>query len=78
MSEEHERFEHKKSQPEKQYYRVVLIDGSSMGFTSTKPELLEALESMVGRFGGDSRHILDTVAIKEARAAIAKAKGGVA
>ena len=35
----------------------------------------KALSDMVGRFGGSATHILDTVALNEARAAIAKAEG---
>ena len=37
--------------------------------------ILESLKTMVGRFGGSSTCILDTVAINAARAAIAKAEG---
>lgn len=32
---------------EKQYYRVACMDGSCMGFTSSKPDLLEALERCI-------------------------------
>ena len=40
------------------------------------PEMLEALESMVGRFGAATSNILDNVALKDARALLAKIKEG--
>lgn len=32
---------------EKAYYRVDCLDGTCMGFTSSKPEILDALEAVV-------------------------------
>jgi hypothetical protein len=42
------------------------------------PRLMQALKSMVGRFGGSATVQLDRDALREARAAIAEVTGGAA